>query len=178
MLEDRLALAAPRAYRVLVRSGFALLERLPATWRLRRAVVRREIRRGYDAFNRGDLAAMLAALHPEFVWDASRVEDWPEQPVYRGRLGFRGFYADWVAAFGAATFEIEEVRDLGDARALVLSEMRVTGRGSAVSVTVPWAQVFTIRSGLVARVENYSDRREALAAAGQAMTGGGRHLHR
>jgi ketosteroid isomerase-like protein len=127
-------------------------------------MVRRQLRRAYTAFNRGDIAALLAAVHPEFLWDATRVEAWPEQPVYRGRRGFTAFYADWEAAFGTASFEIREVRDLGDGRVLVLSELRVTGRESAVPIAAPWAQLFTIKSGLVARIENFPGRDEALAA--------------
>jgi hypothetical protein len=43
----------------------------------------------------------------------------------------------------------------------------MTGAASGVALqSVPWTQVATVRNGLCIRVDNYTDRREALDAVG------------
>jgi ketosteroid isomerase-like protein len=36
------------------------------------------VRRGWDAWLRGDLAGLFATFDPEIVWDTSLFRDWPE----------------------------------------------------------------------------------------------------
>jgi hypothetical protein len=73
---------------------------------------------------------------------------------------------DWFATW-KFWLELENVRDLGGNRCVVLADDRMTGTGSGVPLeSVPWTQVVTVRRGLCARVDNYTDRREALAAVG------------
>jgi len=41
-----------------------------------------------------------------------------------------------------------------------------TERGGQVPTEADWAQIYTLRNGLIWRVENYSDRQQALEAMG------------
>ena len=61
--------------------------------------------------------------------------------------------------------EPAEVFDLGDT---LLSVVRYEGHGSGsgVPVTIPLFQVFKLRQGLVVWQKDFSDREEALEAAG------------
>jgi ketosteroid isomerase-like protein len=43
------------------------------------------VRRGIDAFNRGDVEEVISDLDPEIVWHVPPVL--PEQSVYRGHQG-------------------------------------------------------------------------------------------
>jgi ketosteroid isomerase-like protein len=51
---------------------------------------------------------------------------------------------------------------------LVLARTFVRGKGSGVEVDIPVAHLLTLRDGKVARFEVFTDRDEALAAAGLA----------
>jgi hypothetical protein len=50
---------------------------------------------------------------------------------------------------------------------VVLADNRMTGTGSGVALdSVLWTQIATVRRGLCVRVDNYTDRTEALEAVG------------
>ena len=51
-------------------------------------------------------------------------------------------------------------------RVLVTCWQQGYGPGSEVPVRMDWAQICSLRGGLVYRMEAYSDRREALEAVG------------
>jgi len=124
------------------------------------------VRRGCEAWARGDLEAGYATWHPDIEWDTTRFEAWPERTVYRGIDAVRGFVDDdWLGSWEEFEARIEDVRDAGD-RVVVFWLQTMTGRGSGVPVEMRMAQVCTVRDGLVVRIENYTDRDEALRAAG------------
>jgi hemolysin type calcium-binding protein len=53
---------------------------------------------------------------PEFVWDMSRFEGWPEEPTYRGEDRFMEFFRTWVDAYDEWAQAIDRVIDAGDDR--------------------------------------------------------------
>jgi ketosteroid isomerase-like protein len=103
-------------------------------------------------------------LAPDFVWDMSTFQGWPEQPLYEGAAGMSAFLRDWGAAFDDWQLELESVHDAGDKVVLIVSQSgraKVTG----MPLDMVFAQVFTIRDGFQVRMQMYSDPGEALAAA-------------
>jgi hypothetical protein len=166
MPEDRLAARVPTLYRWLCAALWLLVVRLPPRSRLRRALLLRTCRRAYAAFNRRDLPVFLSMFDPEVVYDVSRVRDWPDQQSFYGLAGVTEMALNWYAIWDFS-FELQELRDLGRDRCLLLSEFRMTGAESGVPLEhVPWAQIGTARRGRWVRVENFTDREEALRAAG------------
>jgi ketosteroid isomerase-like protein len=165
-VEDVVAIRAPRFYRTLAEALFLTCIRLPAGSRVRRAVILRVAQRSYDAVMRQDMEALLAMYHPELVWDTTQFRDWPESRIYRGREGLREFFDEWFAAMSDVRAEIRDMRDLGGRRTVLFVEMKATGRGSGVEVAFPWAQVGTVRDGLISEVLNFSNYSDALEAAG------------
>ena len=124
------------------------------------------VRRTCEAWERGDIEAWLEAFHPDIVWDTTHFEGWLEGAVYQGRDAVRRFLVDeWRASWGRYEACVEELADAGD-RVLVLWVQRMTGAGSGVPVALDSAQVCSVRRGKVARVDNYTDRGEALRAVG------------
>jgi ketosteroid isomerase-like protein len=123
------------------------------------------IRRGYEAFNRGDLDSAIADLDPEIEWLGPG--DLPDAPsVYRGHDGVRAFWALWNDVFERFWVEIEEMIDAGDH---VVALVRVHGRGrdSGIEVETPiYPHVWTVRDGKSVRMEMMPSRREALEAVG------------
>ena len=126
------------------------------------------IRRGYEAFNRGDLADAVKDLDPNIEWRIPfQLPDSPPDETYRGHDGVMHFWASWRAAFDDFSVEIEEIIDAGD-RVVVLAGVRGRGAVSGADVETPtFPQVWTMGDdGRPIRVEMYRSRAEALEAAG------------
>jgi len=58
------------------------------------------------------------------------------------------------------------MRDRGDGRVLFGASHHGRGRGSGIEVGAENTYIYTVRDGLVARMELYSESEKALAAAG------------
>ncbi|MGA9636112.1 MAG: nuclear transport factor 2 family protein [Solirubrobacterales bacterium] len=122
------------------------------------------VREGYERFvATGELAPDLAT--DDFAWDMSNFHGWPEQQVYEGTDGVAAFLSEWVGAFEDWELELEALHDAGD-RVVALVHQRGKSKEAGMPVEMSFAQVWTLRDGKQARMEMYSDRDEALAAAG------------
>src|SRR5947209_18351944 len=118
------------------------------------------------AWERGDLEAWLATLHPDVVWDSSRFAGLLEASVYRGRDEVRAFLVDeWRASWDRYEARVEDVVDAGD-RGLVLWSQRLVEAGGGIPLVVDTAQLCSVRDGKVIRMDNFTDRAEALEAVG------------
>jgi ketosteroid isomerase-like protein len=122
-------------------------------------------RAGIDAWNRGDMDAVLASRHPEFEWHTSGVFPGLDA-VYRGVEGSRKFDRDFRAIWESLTFVVDELHD-GDDRVAALGAFEARGR-DGMYTRRPVASVTTFRDGLVVRIDSYMDWNEALAALRQA----------
>jgi ketosteroid isomerase-like protein len=122
------------------------------------------VRRSYAAFNRGEYEAAAAAFHPEAEWYPylSALED----AVYRGREALVKMFKELDESFTEGVqVEVQEIIDGGDQLVVVL-EAHGKGAGSGVDVRQRWAQLASMRAGLVFRVTPFPDRGAALEAAG------------
>ena len=117
------------------------------------------VRRVNEAIEARDMEALVAEHHPdvEIVVLRSEIEG-----PYLGHEGLRRMAADMFEADFA--MRIDEMRDLGDNRVLVLGRQHATVRGA------PWdhllAEVFEIEAGKVARAQAFATVEEALEAVG------------
>lgn len=126
------------------------------------------IRRGYAAFNRGDLAAAAADFPPEIEWKVSlQLPDAPPDDTYRGPEEVMRFWETWRAAFDDFRLEIEEIIDAGE-QVIVIARVRGRGAASGADVDTPsFPQVWTVGDdGRPVRVEMHASRAEAIAAVG------------
>jgi ketosteroid isomerase-like protein len=123
------------------------------------------VRRGYEAFNRGDLHAAADDFHPKIEWIGPGAV--PEKlQVYRGIEGVREFWGLWRDEFEDFTVEIEEVIEAGE-QVIVMAAVSGRGRASGADVRSPaFPHVWTIRGGEAVRVEMFRTRAEAREAAG------------
>jgi ketosteroid isomerase-like protein len=117
-----------------------------------------------DAFNRRDRAAWLAFYDPEFENLPPR--NWPESAAIRGPEAVWDFYVESQEPWEGPTFEVGELIDAGDDK--VAAEVRGQLRGKASGASVAWHywQVVTYRHGKALRAEWFTDRDQALEAAG------------
>jgi ketosteroid isomerase-like protein len=122
------------------------------------------VRAAYAGVNRGDADAVAGALHPEVEWQAylSALEG----KIYRGPTAILTMWSTLDEGFGGTLFvEVHELIDSGEQVEAVV-DARATGSGSGAKVEQRWAQLVTMRDGLIFRVEPFPSRAAALEAAG------------
>jgi ketosteroid isomerase-like protein len=120
-------------------------------------------RRGYEAFKRGDVEAVLEFLDPQI-----EVHDSPELPDRRVWHGYEGFVGNLSNMFDIVQgFELEpdEFIDAGE-KLLVAVRVRGHGRSSGIAMEDHLLHVWAIRDRKGTRLEVYRDREQAREAAG------------
>lgn len=122
------------------------------------------VRRAFAHFQAtGDFLEETTA--PEFVWDMSTFGGWPEQATYPGLEGAREFARDWLEAWDDWEQELVAIHDAGE-KVVTILRQRGRSKSTGVPVDMTFAQVLSVRDGLVTRMEMYADPSEALEAAG------------
>ena len=121
----------------------------------------------YEAFNRRDFGAAAEHLHPEGEVYPGVVGLDPAGPGSSRRLcgrdELRLFFEDLGATWETVAVEFEEVVEATDGRVLVVERWRLGGR-DGIEVVTTIIDVYTVRDGLIVRVDGFLDRAEALEA--------------
>jgi ketosteroid isomerase-like protein len=123
------------------------------------------VREALEAFANQGVDGMTTFWHPDIDWRA--IEGAPDDVgEMRGVPALRGYYEEWIDMFDDLTLRLEEVRDVGDDRAV--ARQRVTGRAklSGAETELTYAVVYTIRDAKIVRGREYMTLEQALAAAG------------
>jgi ketosteroid isomerase-like protein len=68
-----------------------------------------QLRRGYEALNRGDVSVVLELLDPDLEWHEPSPS--PDAGSHRGRESFERFIRGWIESFDG--FRVEPVLALG-----------------------------------------------------------------
>ncbi len=124
------------------------------------------VRDAYAAFNRGDYETALTAFHPEIEWVPYLGA--LQGSIYRGRQALLEMWNDINEHLGGAfRIEAREIVDRGETIVVVV-EAHGTGSSSGAELRQKWAQVASLRDGLIVRVEPYSTREAALAAVARS----------
>jgi ketosteroid isomerase-like protein len=118
-----------------------------------------ELRRGYEALNRGDLSVVLELLDRDIEWHEPAPS--PEAGIHRGRDSFERFFRGWIESFDDFRVEPERVVESGTT---LIAVVRQSGRGraSGVEVEARLAHVWTVDNGRAVRWEAVADADEAL----------------
>jgi ketosteroid isomerase-like protein len=105
----------------------------------------------------------LGVLAPDFEYVSP--PDAMEPGVQRGEEGLRRVMATLEEVYAERRFDVERFLEAGD-RVVVLGRLTMVGRASGVTLRAEGAQVWTLRDGLVARIEWFLTQAEALRAVG------------
>jgi ketosteroid isomerase-like protein len=123
-------------------------------------------KRGSDAANRRDVAALLAEVDPEVEWHPAMAALLGGQAtVYRGHDGVREWLQDQTEAFSESRIDYSDIRDLGE-QVLAIGRLRVRGHESGAELESPVAWLVGFKEGKVISVRAYLDHDEALEAVG------------
>ena len=115
------------------------------------------------AFLRGEISLEHSVFAPDFSWEPP-----PEGPTagdYRGGAAAQRQADYFRDAFEDFSWEPSDVT-LGPGTVLIDGEMSGRGSASGVEVGMTEHHVWTIRDGKALRLQMFTDRDEALAAAG------------
>jgi ketosteroid isomerase-like protein len=107
----------------------------------------------------GDVDEALAYADPEIVWNP--IEELPTQ----GHGAVRASLARWKAEWDDYEMLPEEFVDRGD-RVVVTVRLGGRGRGSGVEIDARFYDVYTLRDGKIVRMDQFTERSQALEAAG------------
>lgn len=124
------------------------------------------VQAAYDAFARGDGAAVLAAMDPGIVWNEAENFPYADGNPYVGPMAvaegvFGRIGADWEG------FHLV-IETLLDAGGIVVALGRYRGRNKATrtELDAQFAHVWWLSAGKITRFQQYTDTYQARAAAG------------
>jgi uncharacterized protein len=121
------------------------------------------IRAVYEAAGKRDWDTAFTYAQPDFTLEAA-----PQNPIagsYRGREQVRGFFEELWAAFESVSNEPDRFVELGD-RVLVFLTVTFRPTDSDNTIQMRMNHLWTFEGGKAARCEVYTERAEALQAAG------------
>jgi ketosteroid isomerase-like protein len=106
-----------------------------------------------------DVDEALAYADPEIVWNPA------EESAAQGHDAVRASLVRWKGEWDDYELLPEEFEQMGD-RVVVAVRVRGRGRGSGVEVDARFYDLFTISEGKIVRMDQFTQRSEALEAAG------------
>jgi ketosteroid isomerase-like protein len=114
------------------------------------------VQRSYDAFGRGDMAAVVADMHPDIEWH--QAQGLPHGGLYRGLAEVRRNVFDpldesWWDAFSA---DPDEFLDAGD-QVVVLGRYRGVAKVTGKRLDVPFVHVWTFAEEKAIRFRQFLD---------------------
>jgi ketosteroid isomerase-like protein len=122
------------------------------------------VRRCVDLWNSDDVGALVATFTDDA--ELQPAPGFVEGEMLFGHEGIRHFFERLHEAWKPGdTVTLGEVREAGD-KVMFSFRWRAIGDVSGIETTSEWMAVDTFRDGLIARMEIFSDRAEALEAVG------------
>ena len=141
----------------VVRTFYEAVDRALQTWRSGDSAL--------DAMQAGDISPeareALGYLSPEVEWNPAFSGE-----TFHGRLALARGWDDLLEAAGNYRIKLLEATALDDDRVLAVFGPTLEGRSSGIHVDAAVFGVVTLQEGLITRLDEYTDRREALEAVG------------
>jgi ketosteroid isomerase-like protein len=99
----------------------------------------------------------LTYADPDIVWNPA------EESATRGHDAIRASLTRWKSEWDDYELLPEEFEPMGDS-VLVTVRLRARGRGSGIPVEARFYEVYTLRDGKILRMDQFTERSEALEA--------------
>ena len=120
------------------------------------------VRRGYEAFGRGDLDTMLKLFDENIEWISPGPAELPTAGTRRGRQQVAEFFNSVNEIFEIQRFEPKAFIAEGD-RVIVLGDDTSRIKATGKVLDSEWAHAFTLRDGLVIAFHEYIDTAAVVA---------------
>jgi ketosteroid isomerase-like protein len=121
------------------------------------------IERFYELYNRRDIDAWVGMMAPDLEWHVDPQD--PDTTVHRGPEAAKRYGLSWAELMDAR-LELREVFEASDDQVVAWTRVESRGGLSGVPAGQDYAFIFKLRDGLVVRVQEMQDKREALEAVG------------
>ena len=119
---------------------------------------------GYDAFGRGDMAALAEVMADDIEWvSPGDPDDDPNAGTFKGKDAVLGWFGRLASTLDFTTFEPREFIAQND-KVVSLVYAEATVRNTGRIVVNHEAHVWTFRDGKLARFQIYFDTAAAAAA--------------
>jgi uncharacterized protein len=160
--EGRLIVRFPSLYRRVARLVFGL----DPSSRLRQVFLRRNVVSAYAAFSRQDFEPILVGVAPDVVYEFNLgLQTLGLGGTFLGHEGMLEAFGKLAEAWESWELEPAYILDLGD-RVLSLGFWRSQARTSGVPLEVDYAELATLRDGLITHHQDFFSWEEGLRAAG------------
>jgi ketosteroid isomerase-like protein len=128
------------------------------------------LRRGFEAFSRGDFDESLKDIHRDIEWHvAFRLPDLPmPKDVYRGRDEVRTLWNAFASVWDELAIEVEEILYVDDDRMVARARFRGRGEGSGVEVDRVVFYSQRVRDGKLVYLRPFDDEASARRDLGLA----------
>jgi uncharacterized protein len=117
----------------------------------------------WEAYDAGDIDAVLEAFHPEIEIHAS--SELANAGTFRGREEFVRWVAAWNEAWESFRTRVVAMEPVGERHVVVGIHQIGTGRGSGVEVSMDVGYLFELRDGRCVHIGLCPSFEEALAVA-------------
>src|SRR6476619_7662501 len=124
-----------------------------------------QVRAVFDAYFRGDEAAMLELVAPDVI--VTQFPDQADVRDYHGHEGLAQVMAEWIGTWDDWSIELLAAREVGDL-VFATARQRGGGKGSGAPIDAEVTFVFTVRHAKFARWQMFRSEQEALDAVGPA----------
>lgn len=114
------------------------------------------VRKGYEAFRRGDLDSLLSLLAQDVEWIMAEIPERPFTGTCRGRSQVREFFEALGASEETVEFTLDEFIVTGH-RVAVTGRYRARVRATRRTFETPYAHFFTVVDGKVRSFQEYYD---------------------
>ena len=128
------------------------------------------VRQAYEAFGRGDIAAVLDLLTDDVDWTLQGPSAIPWAGTRRGREAVAEFFSLIGENLEFERFEPREFVAQGDT-VVVLGDERSVVRPTGRAFENEWAHVYTLRDGKIAKGRFFEDTAAQVVAFGGAQEG-------
>lgn len=137
------------------------------------------VMQGYRMFQNKDIAGLLNLFADDIEWIGVESDYVQFSGVYQGKSEVAQFFATMDQAQEPNQFEPQEFIAEGD-KVVVLGQSTWTVKSTGRRYDNPWAHVFTVRNGKIAKFQQYNDTAAADAAFMPSQTSSqqiGKPLH-
>ena len=120
------------------------------------------VKRGYEAFGRGDIQALLDLFADDIEWSSPGPPELPTAGTRRGRQQVAEFFQGVDQIFEIQQFEPKTFLAQGDL-VVVLGTDTARIKATGKVVTDDWAHAFTVRDGKIVKMREYIDTSAVVA---------------
>jgi ketosteroid isomerase-like protein len=121
------------------------------------------VRRGFAAYESGDIEGALELMHPDVLVHASR--EFLNSGTFHGHEGFLRWIGQWNEAWESFEQEVVDLEAVGERHVIASVHQTARGAGSGVVVEQDAAYLWDVREGRAVYVGLHVDREQAARVA-------------